>query len=222
MSDATVPEVLDELAALHDPKILAVNERHGDDHAVNLTKLRAIAKRIKTDQDLALELWHTGDTEARLVALLICRPKQFTEGDLDSMLRDAQRPKVRDWLLGYVVAKSAHMEALRVLWFHDADTHVQAAGWALTALRLRKRNSEGLDLTALLDQIETQMKDAPADLQWEMNNALAYIGIEHEDRRKRALTIGENLEVLKDYPTPPNCTSPYAPIWINEMVSRQS
>lgn len=25
--------------------------------------------------------------------------------------------------------------------------------------------------------------------------------------------------VLKDYPTPPNCTSPFAPIWIRRMVS---
>jgi len=35
------------------------------------------------------------------------------------------------------------------------------------------------------------------------------------------MRIGERLEVLKDYPTPPNCTSPYAPIWITEMVRRQ-
>jgi hypothetical protein len=27
--------------------------------------------------------------------------------------------------------------------------------------------------------------------------------------------------VLKDYPTPPNCTSPFAPIWITEIVRRQ-
>jgi hypothetical protein len=27
--------------------------------------------------------------------------------------------------------------------------------------------------------------------------------------------------VLKDYPTSPGCTSPFAPIWITEMVRRQ-
>ena len=65
------------------------------------------------------------------------------------------------------------------------------------------------------------MKDAPDRLQWAMNNCLAQIGIEHPEHRARALDIGERLEVLKDYPTPPNCTSPFAPIWINEMVRRQ-
>jgi hypothetical protein len=33
--------------------------------------------------------------------------------------------------------------------------------------------------------------------------------------------IGERLEVLEDYPTPPNCTSPFAPTWIAEVVRRQ-
>ena len=50
-------EVLAELEALEDPKILAVNQKHGDTHAVNLTKLRAIAKRLKAQPDLARALW---------------------------------------------------------------------------------------------------------------------------------------------------------------------
>jgi len=49
----------------------------------------------------------------------------------------------------------------------------------------------------------------------------AMIGIHHPAYRARAIDIGERLEVLKDYPTPPNCTSPFAPIWIDAMVRRQ-
>jgi hypothetical protein len=67
--DTTTAEVMAELAELEDPRIREVNERHGDDHGVNLTKLRAVAKRLKTQQDLALELWDTGDTAARLLDL---------------------------------------------------------------------------------------------------------------------------------------------------------
>jgi hypothetical protein len=50
------------------------------------------------------------------------------------------------------------------------------------------------------------MKDAPQRLQWAMNHCLAQIGIEHPELRARAIDIGERLEVLKDYPTPPGCT----------------
>ncbi len=220
MVEPTVASVQAELAALEDPKIRAVNEKHGDDHGVNLTKLRAIAKELKTQPELAKELWATGDTASRLVALLIIKPKSFTQDELDSMLRDARVPKVHDWLVNYMAKKSPHADALREIWFNDPDPVVASAGWALTTDRVSKK-PELLDLPGLLDIIEAEMKDAPDRLQWAMNNTLAEIGIQHESLRARAIDIGERLEVLKDYPTPPNCTSPFAPIWIAEIVRRQ-
>lgn len=220
MTDTTVTEILAELAELDDAKRRAVNERHGDDHGVNLSELRKMAKRIKSNHDLACELWATDDTAARLLAILISKPKMFGQSELDSMLREARARKVHDWLVNYVVKKSPHADDLRQAWFHDEDPVVASAGWALTNSMVAKRFDE-LDLPGLLDTIEAEMKEAPDRLQWEMNNCLAEIGIQHEDLRARAIEIGERLEVLKDYPTPPNCTSPFAPIWINEIVSRQ-
>ena len=64
-SGKATSDVMRELAALEDPKLRQANERRGDDHGVNLTQLRALAKRLKTQHDLALQLWATGDT---------CRP----------------------------------------------------------------------------------------------------------------------------------------------------
>jgi 3-methyladenine DNA glycosylase AlkD len=216
----TVAEVLAELAVLEDPKIREVNARHGDDHGVNLGKLRAFAKRLKVQQELARELWATGDTVARLLAMLICRPKEFQREELNVMVREARIPKVQDWLVNYVVKKNPHAEELRLTWITDPDPGVASAGWALTSERVVK-GPEGLNLPGLLDTIEAGMKDAPDRLQWAMNTCLAQIGIEHAEHRARAIDIGERLEVLKDYPTPANCTSPFAPSWITEMVRRQ-
>lgn len=215
----TVPALLAELASLEDPRAREVNERHGDDHGVNLGKLRAVAKRVKTDQELALQLWATDVTPARLLALLICRPKAFDADQLDRMLREARAPKVRDWLVNYVVKKSAHAEALRLAWLDDPDAAVAAAGWDLTTERVIKA-PDGIDLDGFLDTIESDMKASPDPLQWSMNHTLAEIGIRNPTLRPRAIDIGERLEVLKDYPTPPGCTSPYAPIWIAEMSKR--
>ncbi|GEK80199.1 DNA alkylation repair protein [Agrococcus baldri] len=214
-----------ELAALEDPRMREVNERHGDDHGINLSKLRAIAKRLKTNHELALELWATGETPARLLALLIARPKALGEDELDAMLREARAPKLQDWLVNYMVKKGPHAEALRQRWFDDADAVVAAAGWALTSERLRRARSADdvadLDLPGLLDQVEAEMRDAPERLMWAMNEVLATIGITQPALRERALAIGERLEVLKDYPVARGCISPFAPIWITEMVARQ-
>ncbi|WP_206427491.1 DNA alkylation repair protein [Leucobacter chromiireducens] len=218
---STAAEVSRALAALEDPKARAINERHGDDHGVNLTKLRAIAKQLKRNPALARELWATGGSPERLVALLISGPKDYTADELDAMLRDSRIPKVRDWLVNYIVKKSAHADALRERWFDDPDPLLAGSGWALTTDRVVKRPA-GIDRVALLDQIEAEMGAAPESLQWAMNECLAQIGITDVALRARAIDIGERLQVLADYPTPPGCVSPFAPIWITEMVSRQA
>jgi 3-methyladenine DNA glycosylase AlkD len=220
MAETTVAEVMAELTALEDPKAREVNEKHGDDHGVNLGHLRALAKRLKTQQELARRLWETGDTAARLLAILICRPKAFDRAELDVMLRAARTPKVHDWLVNYVVKKNPHAEELRLAWCADPDPVIASAGWALSTERVAKK-APGLDLARLLDVIEAELTDAPDRLQWAMNHCLAQIGIGYAEHRGRAIDIGERLKVFKDYPTPPNCTSPFAPTWITEMVRRQ-
>ena len=94
------------------------------------------------------------------------------------------------------------------------------AGWSFTMERI-VRSPQGLNIPALLDRVETEMGRAAPEIQWTMNGALAEIGIHFPEHRKRALAIGEKLGVFRDYPTSKGCTSPFAPIWINEMVRRQ-
>jgi 3-methyladenine DNA glycosylase AlkD len=94
------------------------------------------------------------------------------------------------------------------------------AGWSLTAERIAK-NPDGLDLPALLDRIETEMGNAPSQPQWTMNFCLAETGINFPEHRDRALAIGEKLGVYRDYKVSKGCTSPFAPIWITEMVKRK-
>ena len=100
------------------------------------------------------------------------------------------------------------------------DRWAARAGWDLTAERVAK-SPDGIDLTALLARLEAEMADADPEVQWTMNNTLAAIGIHFPKHRKRAIAIGEALGIYRDYPVSKGCTSPFAPIWINAMVSRQ-
>jgi 3-methyladenine DNA glycosylase AlkD len=60
LTETMVAEVMAELAELEDPKTREVNEKHGDDHGVNLSKLRALANRLTTEQELACQVRETG------------------------------------------------------------------------------------------------------------------------------------------------------------------
>lgn len=216
---------LSRLEAMGNEKVRARNVKRGagsmPQFGVQLGHVRKLAKEIGANHELALELWATGNIDARQLAVLLMNPKELTREGLDALVRDPGFVNVFDWLDSYIVRKHPEKEALRQAWLDDPNPWAARAGWSLTAERIGKQ-PEGLDLEGLLDRIENEMVAAPPETQWTMNNSLAGIGIHHPELRERAMRIGEDLGVFRDYPTPKGCTSPFAPLWITEMVSRQA
>ncbi len=218
----TVEDILQELESLANESVRARNHREGAgdrQFGVKSGDLRAVAKRIKTNHPLALALWETGNVDARMLAVLLMKPKTLSATEMDAMVRSETFTGAADWFTSYVVKQHPDKEPLRQEWMSSPDKMAARAGWSLTAERIAK-SPEGLDLPALLDRIESEMATAAPEVQWTMNFALAETGIHHPALRPRALAIGEKLGIYRDYPVSKGCTSPFAPIWINTMVSR--
>lgn len=188
---------------------------------VLLGGIRKVAAKFKTNHELGLALWATRNIDARLLAILLLRPRDLSPDELDLMVRSATFAQVADWLNAYIVKKHPAKESLREAWMDSDDPWAARAGWNLTAERVAKEPAN-LDLPALLTRLEAEMPGAPPETQWTMNNCLAGIGINHPDLRERAIRIGESLGIFRDYPVSKGCTSPFAPIWIEEMVRRQA
>ena len=219
----TINEILARLKSLGDDARRAHNTKAGapdNQFGVKLGDIRAMAKKIKTDHELALNLWDTGNVEAQLLATLIIKPKSLSADELDKLTRSTTCAQVADWLNAYVVAQHPEKEALREKWMMAKDRWAARAGWNLTASRVNK-GADGLDLPALLDRIEKEMPKAMPEVQWTMNNTLAAIGIHHPKRRKRAIAIGEKIGLYHDWPVSKGCTPPYVPVWVEAMVKRQ-
>ena len=219
----TCAEVLNRLESLGNEKLRKLNAKSGagdNQFGVKMGDIRTIAKEIKQDDSLAKELWATGNLEAMLLATLILKPKKLTIDELEAMVRAVTCSQLADWLNSYVVKHHPDKELLRQKWMHSTHPMEARSGWSLTAERI-DRYSEGLDLGALLDRIENEMAGAPPESQWTMNFFLAGIGINFPEHRERAIAIGEKLGIYRDYPVSKGCTSPFAPIWIREMVGRQ-
>ncbi len=219
-----VKEVLETLKSLGDPSVCTCNVRNGassDHFGVKLGDIRRVAKEIKTNHGLGMELWKTGIIDARLLAILLIKPRALSVRELDGMVRSVSVSQVADWMNAYVAEKHPDKETLREKWMEDRAPWVARAGWALTAKRIAK-NLDGIDLTELLVRIESSMAHIAPEVQWTMNSTLVEIGIRAPQYRDRAIAIGEKLGIYRDYPVSKGCTSPFAPIWINEMVRRQA
>jgi 3-methyladenine DNA glycosylase AlkD len=219
----TLQEAMKKLKALGDEKVRAWNAKSGageDQFGAALGDIRGVAKKIKTDHALALELWETGNVDAQFLATLVIEPKRLSTKELDRMVRSISFVRVADWLNSYVVSKHAQKETLREGWMDADDRWAARSGWHLTAERVAKE-PDGVDPAALLDRLESEMAGAKPEVQWTMNGTLAAIGIHVPKLRKRAIALGEKLGIYRDYPVSKGCTSPFAPIWIDFMVARQ-
>jgi 3-methyladenine DNA glycosylase AlkD len=219
----TLNETLKQLKALGNETTRKHNTKYGagdNQFGVKHGDIRVLAKKIGIDRELAMSLWETANVDAQLLAILLIKPNTLSAEEVDRMVRTVTFAHVADWLIAYIVKKHPDKETLRQDWMTADDPWAARAGWSLTAERVAK-SPQGLDLPALLDRIESEMGDADPAVQWTMNGTLAEIGIHFPKLRKRAIAIGEALGIYRDYPVSKGCTSPFAPIWINAMVSRQ-
>jgi 3-methyladenine DNA glycosylase AlkD len=218
----TKAEVLSQLEAWADPKMRAVNLKHGasDNHlGVNLSKLRGLAKEIKSDHALGLELWETGQDEARCLATLLLKPKQLTIEDLDRMAHEIRYVKIADWMVVNILKNSPHSNAVREKWMSSDHEFVARMGWSLANDWIKKHPE---DAERYLGMIEREMKLAGFHQQETMNFCLIEIGVRYPELRERAIDIGYRLEVLKDYPVPKGCVGPYAPMAIAYFLGDES
>jgi 3-methyladenine DNA glycosylase AlkD len=220
----TLKETLASLKSMANEKMFAHNVKHGagkNQFGVKLGDIRTLANKIKTDHNLAGELWKTENIDARLLATLIMQPKKLSADELSELVNSITFVQEADWFNAYVLKDHPQKESVRETWMNSDNRWSARAGWSLTSGRVA-REPEGLDVVQLLDRIESEMPAAPPEVQWTMNTTLAQIGIYFPKYRKRAIHIGESLGIYRDYPVSKGCTSPFAPIWIKEMVSRNA
>ena len=158
----TVKDILAQLESLGDDARRAHNAKAGapdNQFGVKHGDIRTIAKKIKADHELALQLWETGNVEAQLLAALIIKPKSLSADELDKLTRSVACAQVADWLNAYVVAEHPEKESLRQKWMKAKDRWAARAGWHFTASHVNKGAGD-LDLPALVDRIEKEMPKA--------------------------------------------------------------
>lgn len=228
-ASVTLDEAMRQLESLGDAAVRKQNAKGGpwgggageNQFGVKRGDVRKLADKIKTNHELALALWKTGNIDAQFLATLLVEVDRLSADELERLVKTVAFAWVADWLHSYVIKEHADKETLRNKWMASNDRWTARAGWQLTAGRVAK-SPEGFDLAALLDRIEQELANAAPEVQWTMNMCLAEIGIHSTKHRQRAITIGERLGIYRDYPVSKGCTSPFAPIWIDAIVKRQS
>ncbi|WP_312789256.1 DNA alkylation repair protein [Sphingobacterium sp.] len=194
--------------------------------ATKLGDLRKIARDMKRDHKLALELWSTGQFLPRQLAILLMDKKELSENLIDCLDKDIQKHheeeklQLIDWLMANQLGKDKKTVAFMEAWENSSSPLKRRVFWYYQA-RLRwvgqipPPNSD-----ELLLKIETQIEKEVPEVQWAMNFTAAQIGIFEEKYRSRCIALGENTGLYKDEIVAKNCTPNYLPKFIAIQVAK--
>src|SRR5262249_56400080 len=102
----TLNETLKQLKALGNEKTRAHNTKYGagdNQFGVKRGDIRALAKKIQSNSELAMPLWKTGNVDAQLLATLLIKPETLSAKEVDRLVRSISFAHMDDWLISYVV-----------------------------------------------------------------------------------------------------------------------
>ncbi|WP_096272077.1 DNA alkylation repair protein [Paucisalibacillus globulus] len=192
-----------------------------------LGDLRKIAKDIKKDHELAIELWSSGEYLPRLLAILIMDKKLLTSDVLNELDKDMQthaleeRNNLMDWLMANQLTKGKKTIALMESWIDSPSPLQRRAFWYYQA-RLRWTGQTPPDNTEeLLSAIESTIVEEEPEVQWAMNFTAGWIGVYDVEKRARCVKIGEKTGLYKDEMVSKGCTPNYLPEFITMEVNKR-
>jgi len=190
------------------------------DSGTKLGDLRKIAKEIKKDHELAMELWSSEGYLPRLLAILIMDKKLLSEEVLNQLCSDMQahpleeRNYLMDWLMANQLTKDKKNIAVMESWEKSPSALQRRAFWYYQG-RLRWMGNTPPDNTAeLLSAIEANIANEAPEVQWAMNFTAGWIGVFDEKYRKHCVQIGEKTGLFKDEMVSKGCTPNYLPEFI--------
>lgn len=213
----TLPEVMKHLEQQGDEKVRLRYQRDGagdDVFGVLLGKIRALAETLETNHELGLDLWATGNHEARVLACMVLDPEALTEKQARALLEPLSNPTLVDELVGRLLVRAPVAAALQTRWMTGKGELPRRAGWRILAGRIERGSVKDLDVGATLARIERELPPAPYRVKEGMNDCLFRIGVHLPAHRAEAIAVGERLGRWDPRPVSKGCTPSYVPEWI--------
>lgn len=189
------------------------------DKATKLGDLRTIAKDIKKDHELAMDLWSTEHFFARQLAILIMDKKLLTEEVIDNLIsdinqhNDKEKLQLIDWLFANQLTKDKKTIALIESWEDSQSSLKRRTYWYYQA-RLRWTGQTPPYSEKLLSNIENRIEKEEPEVQWAMNFTTGWIGVYEKKYRNRCVALGEKTGLYKGQMVSKGCTPDYLPEFI--------
>ncbi|UOQ45075.1 DNA alkylation repair protein [Halobacillus salinarum] len=225
----TYEEVLTKLEELGDEQTKKTFKRHGAKEPVLGVKVgdlkKHLVKRVKKDQELALSLFRSGNSDAMYLAGLTVNPKLVSREELEQWVKLANWYMIHEYTVAQVAAESPYALELARKWMNSGNEGVATAGWSTYSNYLSITPDEDIhpnEVKQLLEKVEQTIHDQPNRVRYVMNGFVIAVGAYypplHEEAKRAAESIGKvHVNMGKTA-----CKVPYAPDYIEKIENRNA
>ncbi len=178
----TLDETMKALAEKASPSTKRTLMRHGAPEplfGVRIGDLKPLQKQLKGQQDLALQLYATGNSDAMYLAGLIANGAKMTRKQLDAWAAGATWQMIAGCTVAWVAAE--HPDAVEIAgkWIDSSKEFVATAGWSTLGAVASSLPDETLplgDFSALLDRCAKTIHSQPDRVRYAMNGFVICCG----------------------------------------------
>jgi 3-methyladenine DNA glycosylase AlkD len=226
----TAASILTELKTLGRESHRNTYIRHGMTpdrvYGVPIPELQKIAKRIKGEQALAMELYDSGISDAMYLAGLVANGALMTKKQLLAWADNAEHSNLTsEYVVPWVAAESAYKHELAMKWIQSKKEPVAACGWCTLSRMIAALPDDDLDLEEiekLLEDVAKRIDRAPNRVRFTMNGFVIAVGSHIKPLVKQAKAAAQKIGTISVNMGDTACKVPLATEYIakNEAAGK--
>ncbi len=164
---------------------------------VKQPELRALAKEIGVDHELALELWTKGIRETQMLAVYIDDPVQVNEEQMESWVLDFDTWEACDQCVTHLFQKTEFAFKKALEWAVREEEFVRRAGFVLMArIAVADRKAKDRDFEPFYPLISKGTLDERHNVKKGVSWAIRQMGKRNLKLHKKALSLAYEIRKL--------------------------
>ena len=196
MEFATVMQELEALGKERTKKMYLSSGAREPVFGVATGAMKPIAKKIKIDQELAEQLYATGNYDAMYFAGIISDPKAMTEADFNRWMDAAYFYMLSDYVVAVTLSESDIAQQVADKWIASGDELQMSGGWSCYCWLIGNRPDSAFSeqkISAMLDVVQETIHESPERTKSAMNNFLYTVGISYKPLSEKAVCVSKQV-----------------------------
>ncbi|WP_342567892.1 DNA alkylation repair protein [Psychrobacillus sp. FSL K6-4046] len=162
--------------------------------------MKPIAKKIKINQQLAEELYATGNYDAMYFAGIIADPKAMKVSDFERWIKGAYFYMLSDYVVAVTLSESDLAQDVADQWIASDEELTSSAGWSCYCWLLGNRKDEEFSkskISNMLDMVSKSIHDSPERVKSSMNNFIYTVGVSYLPLHEKAIETAKSIGTIE-------------------------